>query len=79
MDRLLCAIRGSIQFSEARIIRSRQRLNGAIIESMRIDLSEDELQYQIRAVEHYDAYLLSQNRPEAAYAGLLKSLKRLAK
>jgi len=46
---------------------------------MKLDLSEDELQHLIRAVEHYDAYLLSQNRPEAAYAELLKSLKRLAK
>ena len=44
---------------------------------MRIDLSDAELQHLIRAVEHYDAYLLSQNRPEAAYAELLKLLKRL--
>lgn len=46
---------------------------------MRIDLTDDELQHLIRAVEHYDAYLLSQNRPETAYADLLKTLKRLAK
>jgi hypothetical protein len=46
---------------------------------MRIDLSDDKLQLLIRAVEHYDACLLSQNRPEAAYADPLKSLKRFAK
>jgi len=51
--------------------------NGEIIDSMRIDLTDDELQHLIRAVEHYDAYLLSQNRPEVAYAELLKALKRL--
>jgi hypothetical protein len=55
------------------------RLNDGIIESMRIDLSDDELRLLIRAVEHYDACLLSQNRPGAAYADLLKSLKRLTK
>lgn len=49
------------------------------VASMKVDFTEDELQLLIRAVEHYDAYLLSQNRPEAAYAELLRSLKRLAK
>ena len=46
---------------------------------MKVDFTMEELQLLIRAVEHYDAYLLSQKRPEAAYAELLKSLKRLAK
>ena len=44
---------------------------------MNFELTDDELQHLIRAVEHYDAYLLSQNRPEAAYADLLKSLSGL--
>lgn len=46
---------------------------------MRLELTDDEFQHLIRAVEHFDAYLLSQNRPETAYAELLKMLKRLAK
>lgn len=46
---------------------------------MRIELTEDEIRHLIPAVEHYDAYLLSQNRPVAADAELLKELKRLAK
>jgi hypothetical protein len=43
---------------------------------MRIEISEEELQIVIRAMEHYADYLESQFRPEKSVTDLLNALKK---
>jgi hypothetical protein len=44
---------------------------------MKVELDEDELEAIIKAIEHYDAYLVSQRREDSQYLGLLKKLRNL--
>jgi predicted glycosyltransferase len=43
---------------------------------MRIEISEEELQIVIRAMEHYADYLEAQQRSEQGVTDLLKALKK---
>jgi hypothetical protein len=43
---------------------------------MTVDLSEDELLLITRALEHYQAYLVSQQRQDSRFLALVESLKR---
>ena len=47
------------------------------IESVKIDLDEDEIRRLIDAVEHYEAYLHSQQRDETKYRELLVRLRKM--
>ena len=47
------------------------------IESVNIDLDEDEIRRLIDAVDHYEAYLHSQQRDEAKYRELLVRLRKM--
>ena len=47
------------------------------IESVKIDLDEDEIRRLIDAVDHYEAYLHSQQRDEAKYRELLVRLRKM--
>jgi hypothetical protein len=47
------------------------------IESVKIDLDEDEIRRLIEAVEHYEAYLHSQQRDEATFRELLLRLRKM--
>lgn len=46
------------------------------IESVKIDLDEDEIRRLIDAVDHYEAYLHSQQRDETKYRELLVRLRK---
>jgi len=48
-----------------------------IIERVKIDLDEDEIRRLIDAVDHYEAYLHSQQRDEAKYRELLVRLRKM--
>ena len=48
-----------------------------IIERVKIDLDEDEIRRLIEAVDHYEAYLHSQQRDEAQFRELLMRLRKL--
>ena len=47
------------------------------IGSVKIDLDEDEIRRLIDAVDHYEAYLHSQQRDEAKYRELLLRLRKM--
>jgi hypothetical protein len=47
------------------------------IESVKIDFDEDEIRRLIDAVEHYEAYLHSQQREEAKFRELLVRLRKM--
>jgi hypothetical protein len=47
------------------------------IESVKIDLDEDEIRRLIDAVDHYEAYLHSQQRDEAKFRELLVRLREM--
>ena len=47
------------------------------IESVKIDLDEDEIRRLIDAVDHYEAYLHSQQRDEAKFRELLMRLRKM--
>jgi len=47
------------------------------IESVMIDLDEDEIRRLIDAVEHYEAYLHSQQRDETKFRELLMRLRKM--
>ncbi|HXA66104.1 MAG TPA: hypothetical protein VNV82_13180 [Bryobacteraceae bacterium] len=44
---------------------------------MPIDLSEEDLERLLAAIEHYDAYLKSQQREDSAYRELIERLQRI--
>jgi hypothetical protein len=46
------------------------------IESVKIDLDEDEIRRLIDAVDHYEAYLHSQQRDETKFRELLVRLRK---
>ena len=46
-------------------------------ESVKIDLDEDEIRRLIDAVDHYEAYLHSQQRDEAKFRELLVRLRKI--
>jgi hypothetical protein len=48
-----------------------------IIERVKFDLDEDEIRRLIDAVEHYEAYLHSQQRDEEKFRELLLRLRKL--
>jgi hypothetical protein len=48
-----------------------------ILESVKVDLDEDEIRRLIDAVEHYEAYLHSQQRDESKYRELLTKLRKM--
>ena len=48
-----------------------------MLESVKIDLDEDEIRRLIDAVEHYEAYLHSQQRDEAKFRELLLRLRKM--
>ena len=48
-----------------------------IIERVKIDLDEDEIRRLIDAVDHYEAYLHSQQRDEAKFRELLIRLRKM--
>jgi hypothetical protein len=48
-----------------------------IIERVKIDLDEDEIRRLIDAVDHYEAYLHSQQRDEAKFRDLLVRLRKM--
>ena len=47
------------------------------IESVKIDLDEDEIRRLIDAVDHYEAYLHSQQRDETKFRELLMRLRKM--
>ena len=47
------------------------------LETVKIDLDEDEIRWLIDAVEPYEAYLHSQQRDEAKYRELLVRLRKM--
>jgi len=47
------------------------------IESVKIDLDEDEIRRLIDAVDHYEAYLHSQQRDETKFRELLVRLRKM--
>jgi hypothetical protein len=47
------------------------------IESVKIDLDEDEIRRLIDAVEHYEAHLHSQQRDETKFRELLVRLRKM--
>src|SRR5450631_464245 len=47
------------------------------LESVKIDLDEDEIRRLIDAVDHYEAYLHSQQRDEAKFRELLVRLRKM--
>ena len=48
-----------------------------ILERVKIDLDEDEVRRLIDAVEHYEAYLHSQQRDEGKFRELLVRLRKM--
>ncbi len=48
-----------------------------ILESVKVDLDEDEIRRLIDAVEHYEACLHSQQRDESKYRELLTRLRKM--
>ena len=48
-----------------------------ILERAKIDLDEDEIRRLIDAVDHYEAYLHSQQRDETMYRELLVRLRKM--
>jgi len=48
-----------------------------ILESVKVDLDEDEIRRLIDAVEHYEAYLHSQQRDETKFRELLVRLRKV--
>lgn len=48
-----------------------------ILDSVKVDLAEDEIRRLIDAVEHYEAYLHSQQRDESKYRELLTRLRKM--
>ena len=48
-----------------------------ILERVKIDLDEDEIRRLIDAVDHYEAYLHSQQRDEAKFRELVVRLRKL--
>ena len=48
-----------------------------ILESVKVDLDEDEMRRLIDAVEHYEAYLHSQQRDESRFRELLIRLRKM--
>ena len=48
-----------------------------IIERVKIDLDEDEIRRLIDAVDHYEAYLHSQQRDETKFRELLVRLRKM--
>ncbi len=47
------------------------------LERVKIDLDEDEIRRLIDAVDHYEAYLHSQQRDEAKFRDLLVRLRKM--
>jgi hypothetical protein len=48
-----------------------------ILERVKIDLDEDEIRRLIDAIDHYEAYLHSQQRDEAKFRELLVRLRKM--
>ena len=48
-----------------------------ILESVKVDLDEDEIRRLIDAVEHYEAYMHSQQRDESKFRELLTRLRKM--
>ena len=48
-----------------------------ILESVKIELDEDEIRRLIEAVDHYEAYLHSQQRDETKFRELLIRLRKM--
>ena len=48
-----------------------------ILETVKIDVDEDEIRRLIDAVEHYEAYLHSQQRDETKFRELLLRLRKM--
>ena len=48
-----------------------------ILESVKIDLDEDEIRRLIDAVDHYEAYLHSQQRDDTKFRELLVRLRKM--
>lgn len=48
-----------------------------ILENVKVDLDEDEIRRLIDAVDHYEAYLHSQQREEGKYRELLVRLRKM--
>jgi hypothetical protein len=48
-----------------------------IMERVKIDLDEDEIRRLIDAIDHYEAYLHSQQRDETKYRELLVRLRKM--
>jgi hypothetical protein len=54
------------------------RLNmQVILQRVKIDLDEDEIRRLVDAVDHYEAYLHSQQRDEAKFRELLVRLRKM--
>ena len=48
-----------------------------ILETVKVELDEDDIRRLIDAVDHYEAYLHSQQREEAKYRELLVRLRKM--
>jgi hypothetical protein len=62
-----------LQFPESGAVSGRQ----SILESVKVDLDEDEIRRLIDAVEHYEAFLHSQHRDETKFRELLIRLRKI--
>ena len=51
--------------------------NMQVIERVKIDLDEDEIRRLVDAVDHYEAYLHSQQRDEEKFRELLVRLRKM--
>jgi hypothetical protein len=64
--------------ANSRTSKSRGKENmDDILESVKVDLDEDEIRRLIDAVDHYEAYLHSQQRDEAKFRELLVRLRKM--
>jgi hypothetical protein len=57
-------------------IGGRHKMRGTI-ESVKIDLDEDEIRRLIDAIDHYEAYLHSQQRDETKFRELVVRLRKM--
>jgi hypothetical protein len=66
-----------LQFPPARGNSQKRQHTPHALESVKVDLDEDEIRRLIDAVEHYEAYLHSQQRDETKFRELLVRLRKM--
>jgi len=69
--------RGSLEKASSKFAGTVPLNPRARIAGMKIDLDEEEIQWIVRALEHYHAYLRAVQREDSGYKRLADKLKRL--